>query len=165
VARVVARRDRVFRHAVVQRHDHRDARLGGQRLLAADAEQAALERDRELDAALDAAHPRQPAVQRDVGRLARPRRHRAEPRHHHEGLGRPALGRRFERRAVVHQRLDAGRVVGRQRLMRIDEVQELTADRDDIAVDLLERVEQAGLTEIGKGRSAGKTREVSHGLD
>lgn len=65
----------------------------------------------------------------------------------------------------MHQRADARFVVGGERLMRVDEMQILAANRDDIAVDLLERVEQAGLTEIGERRSTGKTREVSHGLD
>lgn len=163
VLRVVARGDHAFGHPVMQRGRDGCARVVGQRLLA--AEQARLQRDREFDAALDATHLREAAVLRDVGRLAGPRRNRAEARQHDEGLGRALLGRRLERRAVVHQRVDAGAVVGRQRLGRIDEVQELAAHRDDVGVDLPERVEQTGLTEIGEGRSAGKTREVSHGLD
>ncbi|SPU80533.1 Uncharacterised protein [Burkholderia multivorans] len=163
VFRVVARSHHAFGHPVMQRGRDRGARVVGQRLLA--AEQARLQRDRELDAALDAAHVREAAVLRDVGRLAGPRRHRAEARQHDEGLERPFLGRRLERRAVVHQRIDARAVVGRQRFGRVDEMQVLAAHRDDVGVDLPERVEQTGLTEIGEGRSAGKTREVSHGLD
>ncbi|AJX21855.1 hypothetical protein BG17_3587 [Burkholderia pseudomallei MSHR491] len=165
VPRVLARRDDAFRHPVVQRGRDRRARVGGERLLRADAQDARLQRHRELDAALDPAHARQAAVPRDVGRLARPRRDGAEARQHDEGLGRALLRGGLERRAVMHQRADARFVVGGERLVRVDEMQILAANRDDVAVDLLERVEQAGLTEIGKRRSTGKTREVSHGLD
>ena len=42
-------------------------------------------------------------------------------------------------------------------------MQILAAHADDVGVDARKRFEQAGLTEIGEGRSAGETREVGHG--
>jgi len=67
--------------------------------------------------------------------------------------------------AVVHQRLDFRGVFSGKRSVRVDEVQVLSAHARDVRVDARKRFEQAGLTEIGKGRSAGETREVGHGLD
>ncbi|MGF6676328.1 hypothetical protein OKW44_004202 [Paraburkholderia sp. WSM4174] len=124
---------------------------------------AAFQRHRVLDAALDAAHPRESAQMRDVGCLAGPRRHGAKARHDEEGLDRATLLAFFERIAVVHQRLDLRAVFSGQFSLGIDEVQILPAHAGDIRVDARERVEQAGLTEIGEGRSAGETREVGHG--
>jgi phosphoribosylformylglycinamidine synthase len=71
---VLARRDDAFGHPVVQRGRHGSARFIGERFLATEQTgQARLQRDREFDAALDAAHMLEPAVVRDVGGLARPR--------------------------------------------------------------------------------------------
>jgi hypothetical protein len=64
---------------------------------------------------------------------------------------------------TVQQRLDALVVLGRQRRQRVDEVQILAPNADDIGIDAGKRFEQAGLTEIGQRRSTGEAREVGHG--
>src|SRR5690606_31087224 len=82
--------------------------------------QAAARLDPVLDAALDAAHAAHPAVVRDVGGLARPRRYRAQPWYHPDRLTvrRIPLGLRIEQR-----RQPCLLVVGQRRFAphRVDE--------------------------------------------
>ena len=58
--------------------------------------------------------------------------------------------------------MDAVAVFVGERFDRVHKMQELAAHADNIRVDARQCFEQAGLTEIGEGRSAGETREVGH---
>jgi hypothetical protein len=93
----------------------------------APAEQPSLRRHAEQRAALDAQHGRQPGVARDVGRLAGPRRNRAQARNDEElrGAG-PRLARLL---AVGQQRGEARVFVVFERTRDMDEVNEATLDR------------------------------------
>jgi hypothetical protein len=70
------------------------------------------------DAALDALHPGETAVVRDVGGLRRPRRHRAQARHHQKRLA----FRRRSRRPVGKQPLEQHALFRRERRFAFDKV-------------------------------------------
>ena len=140
----------------MQRRCHRRACFVGQGLLA--AQQPALQGHRVFDAALDAAHLRETAVVGDIRSLAGPRRYCAETRHHEEGFGRATFFDVLEWIAVMHQRFDLRAVFRGQRRLRVDEMQILAAHTGNVGVDAGERVEQTGLTEIGRAEAPGKHR-------
>ncbi len=159
---VFARGDHGLGHAIVQVRGDSGAR-GLVQLLAAASQatkEALLAGDGELHAALDAVDLRQRAMAGDFRRLAGPRRDRAEARNHHKAV---ALGLGRRGRAVGQQRLDARRLIGRQRRIGGDEVQVLGTDGIDVRIDALERGEQALLAEGGQRESAGKARKMRHG--
>jgi hypothetical protein len=111
-------------------------------------------------AALDPNHRRKAAVARDVGGLRRPGRDGAEPRHDHENAAVGVLARR--RAAVVEQRAQRAVFVRLERALELDEIAVFGAQRAQTGVDLLQRGEQLGESELRQGARPAKLKDFGH---
>jgi hypothetical protein len=107
---------------------------------------------------LDPHHPVEPAGVRDVGRLARPRRDRAEPRHDPARV-RPEGLLRAER-AVREQPLQHDALLARERPPELHEVDETCAGSGEGRVRHAERREAP---RQARGRQRGPTKVGPHG--
>ena len=147
-------------HPVVKGRGER-RELGRLELLAADQarQQAAAGLDAEFDAALDAAHAGHPAVVRDVGGLAGPGRHGAQPRNDPDRLA--ARGRRVGR--DLEQRREPRLLVDRERLVAPDRVDEARVESDRAHVDAAQLLEQASKAELGQRGLSSKHQVRGHG--
>jgi hypothetical protein len=138
-------REHALGHAVVQGGVERRGRI-----------EAALERP--AHPTLDPHHPVEPAGVRDVGRLARPRRDRAEPRHDPARV-RPEGLLRAER-AVREQPLQHDALLARERPPELHEVDETCAGSGEGRVRHAERREAP---RQARGRQRGPTKVGPHG--
>ncbi len=111
-------------------------------------------------AALDAPHRRKSAVARDVGGLRRPGRDGAEPRHDQENAAVEVLPER--RAAVVEQRAQGAGLVRLEPALELDEIAVFGAQRAQIRVDLLQRGEQLGESELRQGARPAKLKDFGH---
>ena len=102
-------------------------------------------------AALDAPDEIEPADMRDIGRLRRPGRDRARPRHGQQQL---ATGCARRMRIMVEQALQDPKFLDRGHSRVIDEVMEVNLDTQDRRQAAPERREQSLEAEIGKCGSA-----------
>ena len=109
-------------HAILNPGGHGRALTGRQR-------RAVGRLDPVRGAALDASHVPEAAVARDIGRLGRPGRHRAQARHDQHQLA-PRLDRRA-RGPVGEQALEPRALFRLQRAGGFDEMPELGADAGD----------------------------------
>ncbi len=142
-AGLVERAQHRLGHAVVQRGGH-VARRAGQVIGLA---------------ALDAADGLQAAVARDVGRLGRPGRKRAQARHHEDQL---ALRRGREAAAVVQQPLEP-RALRRARLARrLHEIAVLRRHRAQAGIEFLQGREQLREAELRQRARAAELEDVGH---
>jgi len=134
-------------HAVVQQRGHGSALVVGKGLGC--GHQARLQREPEFGHAFDTVH-RQPAVARDVGGLAGPRRHRAQARHHHHQLAGADTG---VGRAVVQQALQAVQLSAQRCGVESRPVHEARGHRGDARAGGLQ-TRQQGLGAEGRERVA-----------
>jgi hypothetical protein len=115
-----------------------------------------------VDAALEALHRVEAAVGGDVGRLRRPRRDRAGPRHDDErglAIGRPLVARAVGQQAIEQRALGRG-----QRPREVDVVAVARRERDDRRRGPrgAKAVEKLGEAERRGGRAAGQREKVGH---
>ena len=143
-----------FGHAVVQLRRQRHA-LG--RVQRRGAQQASRQLDLVQHAALDAQHAAQPAIVRNVGRLRRPGRYRAQPWRHQQRT-RSRRDRRFGRQQRVQLRQFAGarcRAAFDEEVLRRAHFAHL-ADRRATVIG------QTRQTRLGKGRGTAELQNEGH---
>ncbi len=143
-------REHAFGHAIVQQ---RSQSLPGAGIERAGTEQSALAFHEKPRAAFNAQHRLEPAVVRDVGGLAGPRRDRAEARHHQPGCC--GLRRRGERRAVLQQSVEPCALARVERALQVHEVHMLAVHRADARLDRLKAREQ-----LARAKCRKRTRTV-----
>ncbi len=115
-------------------------------------------RHREPDAAFDTVDLGEAAVVRHFGGLGRPRRDRADARHHQQALA--AQRARFGSRTVVQQAIENVQLAVAERLGRIGEMHEFSANLTHGGIGRLDLHEDFG--EAGRGESWGATK-YEHG--
>ena len=110
-------------------------------------------------AALDPARRDEAAVACDVGGLGRPRRERAQARHHEVKLA----PQRFEhRRAVVEQALQHLALGRGELVLGLDEVAVLRAYGTEAGVELLQRGDELGEAELRQGTRPAELEDLRH---